>query len=183
MTRFMCFTKPDGKVELPYLPRDYWSRYILVEQSCIPARHNNTCTGSESEFHSIGLHRGKYEALVQVKPVTLSGTMTETQSLISTMEIKRPEISVSIFTEPKAQDQQNSSISISAGCQVFKDADDFYAFMQLCKASREASWNQFSYTLIDFRSLRRILPQASNNRYNHLLTSLWGELFKPNINR
>ncbi|MFN8343185.1 MAG: hypothetical protein U0V64_16105 [Cyclobacteriaceae bacterium] len=23
--------------------------------------------------------------------------------------------------------------SIPAGCQVFKDADDFYAFMQLCK--------------------------------------------------
>ena len=36
----------------------------------------------------------------------------------------------------------------SAGCQVFKNVDDFDAFMEICYKSRDLYGNKFTYTLI-----------------------------------
>ena len=54
----------------------------------------------------------------------------------------------------------------SAGCQVFKNANDFQFFMQLCEAHKARYGNQFTYTLVDkrveFRSkLRRVTIGAA----------------------
>ncbi len=39
----------------------------------------------------------------------------------------------------------------SAGCQVFKNANDFGFFMKLCEVHRSLYGNKFTYTLIDKR--------------------------------
>jgi hypothetical protein len=43
----------------------------------------------------------------------------------------------------------------SAGCQVFKNANDFDTFIGLCESQRMYYGNKFTYTLIDLRALKR----------------------------
>ena len=43
----------------------------------------------------------------------------------------------------------------SAGCQVFENADAFQEFLKLCDRHRQLYGNQFTYTLIDFRAVKR----------------------------
>jgi hypothetical protein len=43
----------------------------------------------------------------------------------------------------------------SAGCQVFENADDFNEFIKLCERHANYYGNRFSYTLIDFRAVKR----------------------------
>jgi hypothetical protein len=43
----------------------------------------------------------------------------------------------------------------SAGCQVFESADDFDLFLKLCQKHKSLYGNRFTYSLIDFRAVRR----------------------------
>ena len=50
----------------------------------------------------------------------------------------------------------------SAGCQVFKNAQDFDFFMKLCEVHRKLHGNKFTYTLIDKRmEFRRTLKKIT----------------------
>jgi len=39
----------------------------------------------------------------------------------------------------------------SAGCQVFKNANDFNFFMKMCEVHKKLYGNKFTYTLVDKR--------------------------------
>jgi hypothetical protein len=43
----------------------------------------------------------------------------------------------------------------SAGCQVFQNASDFNEFMSMCDNHSSLYGNRFTYTLLDFRAMRR----------------------------
>ena len=111
--------------------------------------------GQYLDAYGIGLHRGKYKALVQTKPVTIirdydrdalldfNNGMTITG--LFGINIHRAAVSGRTVAVDK----------YSAGCQVFADAKDFNNFMSLCEKHSLLYGNKFTYTLIDFRALRR----------------------------
>lgn len=96
--------------------------------------------------HAIGLHQGKYEALRQVKPVTvyrdsnkdLTYDESRTQTGIFGINIHR--------SNPKTESQFVENWS--EGCQVFKRVKDFNEFMSIAKNASKMYSNSFTYTLI-----------------------------------
>lgn len=123
-----------------------------------PMYERGTAILAQGQFknaYQIGLHRGQYPALVQVAPVTivldynrdnvLDFNNGERQTGVFGINIHRAQIS----GETKYVDQY------SAGCQVFEDGEDFTFFMVLCAKHSQLYGNSFTYTLFDFRALRR----------------------------
>lgn len=57
----------------------------------------------------------------------------------------------------RAESMSNTKIinKFSAGCQVFQNAADFSEFISLCQRHSQRHKNLFTYTLIDFRSLKK----------------------------
>ena len=94
----------------------------------------------------IGRHRGKYEALVQNTEVSVyrDGNKDRTLDLDSPIETGRFGIHIH-----KAGRNSSAVGRWSAGCQVFKRAEDFEAFMKLCKLQASVNgWDSYTYTLI-----------------------------------
>jgi hypothetical protein len=102
-------------------------------------------TGQYRSSHSIGLHRGKYEALRQTRPV----------------KVYRDANKNMVFDENKTQEGlfginihkagKNSTVveNWSEGCQVFKTEADFNEFMAICKRAAKIHGATFTYTLIE----------------------------------
>jgi hypothetical protein len=105
--------------------------------------------------YQIGLHRGKYYALVQRLPVTVIRDYDRNAVLV--FMNGRPDTGLfginihraSVIGTTKQVDKY------SAGCQVFSDINDFNRFMQLCENHRKLYGNSFTYTLIDKRAITR----------------------------
>jgi hypothetical protein len=118
--------------------------------------------GQYRDAYSIGLHRGKYKALVERKPLTIirdydrnavldfyNGRKTKGNYGINIHRANRIGIT-------KTVDKN------SAGCQVFANASDFDAFMKLSEKHKNLYGNKFTYTLIDFRTqIRQKIRTAS----------------------
>lgn len=131
-------------------PGTYWLRNPLSEQGTAILKE-----GQYKDAYQIGLHRGKYNAMVQRLPVVVirdydrdavldfwNGT---TQAGMFGINIHR----ASVNGTTKFIDRY------SAGCQVFATVKDFDQFMQLAKEHRRLYGNQFTYTLIDKRAVAR----------------------------
>ncbi len=111
--------------------------------------------GQYKQSYQMGLHRGKYYALVQRKPVTVLRDY-DRNALLDFMNGK-PDTGLfginihraSVNGTTKEVDQY------SAGCQVFANINDFNQFMQLCEKHRQLYGNSFTYTLIDKRAIAR----------------------------
>jgi hypothetical protein len=111
--------------------------------------------GQYLDAYQIGLHRGKYLALVQRKPVTVIRDYdrnalldfyngTESTGLFG-INIHRS--SIHGITKQVGK--------WSAGCQVFEKNEDFIHFMSLCEKHRSLHGNHFTYSLIDYRAFKR----------------------------
>lgn len=123
-----------------------------------PMQAQGTAILAEGQYvdaFSLGLHRGQYTALVQEKPVTVirdydrdalldfyNGTKAEGIFGINIHRANREGITLLVDKN-------------SAGCQVFENAESYERFMLLCEMHRSHYGNRFTYTLIDFRALRR----------------------------
>ena len=96
--------------------------------------------------HALGLHQGKYQALRQVKPVTvyrdsnkdLTYDESRTQTGLFGINIHR--------ANPKTESLLVENWS--EGCQVFKRAKDFAEFMAIANKAAKIWSNSFTYTLI-----------------------------------
>lgn len=124
-----------------------------------PTYPQGTAILAQGQFvhaYTIGKHRGMYDALVQHKPVNIIRDYDRDAILDFNNGTKQTGFfGINIHRAGSS----GSTVLIdkySAGCQVFKDADDFNVFMKLCKQHATHYGNTFTYTLIDFRSLRRI---------------------------
>ena len=111
--------------------------------------------GQYVDAYQIGLHKGKYKALVQIKPVTVIRDYDRDAVLdfINGIRITGM-LGINIHRASKT----GTTVTVdkySAGCQVFADTGDFDEFMDLCERHRQLYGNKFTYTLIDFRSIRR----------------------------
>jgi hypothetical protein len=97
----------------------------------------------------LGKHRGKYEALVQRKPVlvyrdnnrdaTIDMKGVYKESGLFGINIHRSSPYVKSYTVHKW----------SAGCQVYQKIADYNIFIKLCKTSAQIYGNSFTYTLIN----------------------------------
>ena len=98
--------------------------------------------------YSIGLHKGQYEALVQVQEVKVyRDNDKDLHYKFDESTIDKGLFGINIHrSNPKTE----SSLvdGWSAGCTVFKRLKDFNEFMRFVKKSRTDIGNRFTYTLI-----------------------------------
>lgn len=111
--------------------------------------------GQYANSYQIGMHLGKYKALVQVAPVAIMRDYDRNAKLdFLNGKMENGIYGINIH---RAMSQGKTKVidKFSAGCQVFKSADDFNLFMELCEHHRQLYANRFTYTLLDFRAMRR----------------------------
>lgn len=175
------YTKPDGKWNYHIFPATTDPGTFWLNNPAFPQGTAILAQGQNRNAYSIGLHRGKYEALVQVKPVTVIRDYDRDAILdFNNGNKETGNFGINIHRANSAGSTKQID-QYSAGCQVFKDADDFYAFMQLCKLHAKLHGNHFSYTLIDFRSLRRITLKRVITATTIFAAIALGWVFKPNM--
>jgi hypothetical protein len=105
--------------------------------------------GQYVNAYSIGTHRSKYEALIEVGPIKAFRDDNK-DDIYDETNIQQGNFSMNIH---KAFDSDTGvAIEIdntSAGCQVFSSTQDFNNFMTLVRSSRtKLNSNSFTYTLL-----------------------------------
>jgi len=107
----------------------------------------------------LGKHQGKYEALVQRKPVKVyrdnnKDEIIDYNNIALTLD--QGYFGINIHRS-NPYDQSYVINKWSAGCQVFKKIEDYNKFIELCKESAKIYGNGFTYTLITEKDLRNHL--------------------------
>jgi hypothetical protein len=146
--------------------------------------------GQYIDAYQIGLHRGQYPALVQSRPVTFIRDYNRNAILDFNNGRKYAgQVGINIHRAMLHGDTLHVD-NWSAGCQVFENGEAFQIFMQLCQRHRQYYGNQFTYTLIDFRAIkkeikRRITVGAATALFGIvLLTSInYERIFTTNRTR
>lgn len=175
------YTRPDGKWNYHIFPvttdpGTFWLNNPAYSQgTAILAQ------GQNLDAYAIGLHRGMYEALIQIKPVTVIRDYNRDAILDFNNGLKETGYFGINIHRAESSGFTNFIGKYSAGCQVFQDVDDFDAFMQLCKLHAKHHGNSFSYTLIDFRSLRRITLKRVVTATTLFAALALGWIFKPHV--
>jgi len=95
--------------------------------------------------HTLGLHQGKYEALKQAKPVKVYRDANKDMTYDET-KIQEGIFGINIH---KAGVDSTYVENWSEGCQVFKKAADFEAFMVIAREAAKVHGPSFTYTLIE----------------------------------
>jgi hypothetical protein len=111
--------------------------------------------GQYEDAYELGLHKGEYLALVQRKPVTIFRDYNR-DAVLDFLNGKKYTgyFGIDIHRANKTGDTKTVDKN-SAGCQVFENAEEFYFFLTLCEKHRKLYGNSFTYSLIDFRAVRR----------------------------
>ncbi len=112
--------------------------------------------GQYVNAYRIGLHKGQYKALVQKKPITIIRDYDRN----AVLDFNNGKESTGLFGvnihRASIHGITKSVGKWSAGCQVFEKNEDFIHFMSLCEKHRLHHGNEFTYSLIDFRALKRM---------------------------
>jgi hypothetical protein len=131
-------------------PGTYWLENPLNPQGTAILK-----AGQYLGSHEIGMHRGKYMALVQQRPVTVIREY-DRKAVLDFMNGREDTGLFGINIHHALAEGTTKYVDkFSAGCQVFANYDDFTAFMQLCYRHRDLYGNNFTYTLIDERAMTR----------------------------
>lgn len=105
--------------------------------------------GQYRNAYQLGLHRGKYRALIQRGPVTVYRDDDRNDML----DVDERKTETGYFGINIHRAMQNGTTAFvdhySAGCQVFQSPEDFAMFMRLCERHRSLYRNQFTYTLLE----------------------------------
>lgn len=126
--------------------------YYLWHPSC----PSGTAILKEDQYlnsFKIGMHKGKYKALVQAKPLTVIRDYNHDSFLDYTSG--REETGMFAINIHCAK-QSGTTINVnqwSAGCQVFADSDEYQEFISFCEKSLKSHGNHFSYTLLNLKDL------------------------------
>jgi hypothetical protein len=101
------------------------------------------------------MHRGKYLALTQKRPLTVIRDYNRD----AVLDFNNGKEQTGMFGVNIHHASINGTTKFvekySAGCQVFANIDDFNLFMQLAQRHKTLYGNDFTYTLIDERALVR----------------------------
>lgn len=117
-----------------------------------PMNENGTailCPGQYKDSHRIGVHRGKYQALVQQNPLQVYRDNNRDEVIDYAVGKKHSGI-FGINIHRAAVKGVTRYVDIhSAGCQVFADVEDFNIFMSLAQRHKKLYGNNFTYTLLE----------------------------------
>lgn len=154
-TIYVFFNNQDGQLvehRFPATtdPGTYWLNN--------PMNPKGTAILKEGQYlnaYGLGLHRGKYLALVQKRPVTVLRDY-DRNAVLDFLNGKEDSGLFGINIHRASETGTTRTVDkFSAGCQVFANATEFVLFMSLCERHRNLYGNQFSYTLIDERAVNR----------------------------
>jgi hypothetical protein len=114
--------------------------------------------GQYKDTYKIGLHKGKYEALVQSKPVTVIRDNDRNSYLNFFAKTETGLYGINIHRATIGKEDATVISQDSAGCQVFQNESDFQAMMNMARQSKNKYGNNFTYTIIDKKQIykRRI---------------------------
>lgn len=111
-------------------------------------------SGQYIDTYAIGMHRGKYEALIQtLKPVTVIRDNDRNALINYFAPTETGFYGINLHRASVGQNNSDVIGPYSAGCQVFRNETDFQLFMSMARKSRDMHGNKFTYTLIDERDL------------------------------
>lgn len=150
------YTRPDGQWNYHIYPATTDPGTYWLNNPSYEAGTAILAQGQYVDAYAIGLHKGLYEALVQVQPVTVIRDYDRDAYLDFYNGTKQTgNFGINIH---RAESQGTTKLinKYSAGCQVFQDADDFAEFLSLAETHRKLYGNRFTYTLVDFRAMRRV---------------------------
>lgn len=97
--------------------------------------------------HRIGLHQGKYSALVQSTPLPVWRDANK-DGIYDETKIDTGIFGINIHRSSPT----GTSVQVdgwSAGCQVFANINDYTKFMRIMEKANETFGNKFTYTLIE----------------------------------
>ena len=153
-------------------PGTYWLKN--------PSQVDGTAILAQGQYlnaYSLGLHKGKYLALVESKAVKVIRDYDRNAYLdFLNGKVEQGNFGINIH-RANPSGETNAVDKWSAGCQVFKNAADFAQFISLCQKHRSLYGNVFTYTLIDFRSFRRQALRWVFSAATLTLTLLGGALW------
>ena len=130
-------------------PGLYWLRN--------PMNVNGTAilkAGQYRNAYIIGMHRGKYTALVQRGAVTVIRDATRDAKHDFNGKEETGVFGINIH-RAKPHGATSTIEKHSAGCQVFANATEFDTFMALCEKHSGLYGNCFSYTLLEEQDLQQ----------------------------
>lgn len=131
-------------------PGTYWLENPMNSQGTAIVKQ-----GQYIGSHTIGMHRGKYLALVQQRPLTVIRDY-DRNAVLDFMNGKEETGIFGINIHHASQYGITKTVDkYSAGCQVFANINDFNVLMQLANRHKNLYGNNFTYTLIDERALVR----------------------------
>lgn len=150
------YTKPDGKWDYHIYPATTDPGTFWLNNPSYGAGTAILSQGQHVDCYAIGKHRGQYDALVQVKPVTVIRDYDRDAFLDFQNGTKQKgNFGINIH-RAEVKGTTKFINQYSAGCQVFQNAEDFAVFIKLCKQHEKLYGNKFTYTLIDFRAISRV---------------------------
>jgi hypothetical protein len=131
-------------------PGTYWLKNPMNPQGTAILKE-----GQYINTWGIGMHRGKYLALVQKRPVTVLRDYD--RNAVLDFLNGTPDTGMFGINIHRAQEVGTTKLvdHFSAGCQVFASVTDFVLFMSLCERHKNLYGNDFTYTLIDERAVNR----------------------------
>jgi hypothetical protein len=125
-------------------PGTYWLRSPMNAQGTAILK-----PGQYAGSHALGMHRGKYMALVQVKPLTVIRDFNrDGKADYSTGRQETGLFGINIHRALE-NGMTRTIDSFSAGCQVFANSIDFNNFLLLAERHKKLYGNSFTYTLLD----------------------------------
>lgn len=124
-------------------PGTYWLQNPMNTQGTAVLK-----PGQYVGSHALGMHRGQYLALVQVRPVTVIRDFNRDGR--ADYQTGREETGLFGINIHRALASGSTKYidSHSAGCQVFANAEHFAIFLQLIERHKELYGNNFTYTLL-----------------------------------
>lgn len=141
--------------------RKYWTKniyrittepgeYYMTKGMLNPKGTSILAPGQYKSCWEIGLHRGKYRALVQKKTVNVY--RDDNKDKIYDLDPKKLDAGIFGINIHRAHkyDAPLFVNNYSAGCQVFADPNEFRSFMRLCELQVEKlGFKKFTYTLLE----------------------------------
>lgn len=116
-----------------------------------PMNKNGTAILVPDQYRStftIGLHQGKYKAIVQRKPVKVYRDADRDNNYdLNPKSIMTGMFGINIHRS-NARTESHFIDKWSAGCQVFKRVKDFNEFMKIMTRASKSYGNSFTYTLL-----------------------------------
>lgn len=112
--------------------------------------------GQYKGSHKLRLHSGKYLALGQKENVTVYRDNNRNDKYeFDESTVDTGVFGINIHRATALEGKTSTSVDKwSAGCQVIASNDDWFAFLEICQASREIWGNSFSYTLIESKNIK-----------------------------